>query len=132
MQAEEFELLSKDDARAMFAMTRAQWISNVQAAASAGSARALGTPQDISMIMSKPDWDLVVKPGYRGNEPKPDIIQVTVAYRDPKVAEILTDAVIGSLTQQAKKQLAPEFEVHANAERIQDRVVIFFLISQKK
>ena len=132
MQAEEFELLSKDDARAMFAMTREQWILNVQAAASAGSAKAFGTPQDISMIMSKPDWDLIVKPNYRGNESRPDIIQVTVAYRDPKAAVIFTDTAISSLTQQAKKQLAPEFDVHANAERIQNRVVIFFLITQKK
>src|SRR3546814_10573040 len=71
------EILSKDDARAMFAMTKNQWHSNVYQAVSAGMARPMGTPETgYGMAMNTPDGDLlVVKPVYSKNELTPDFIQ---------------------------------------------------------
>src|SRR3546814_358645 len=101
------EILSKDDARAMFAMTKNQWHSNVYQAVSAGMARPMGTPETgYGMAMNTPDGDLlVVKPVYSKNELTPDFIQVTVGYRYPRSAhftEEVLEAAIGTAKTQVR------------------------------
>src|SRR3546814_21079143 len=70
------EILSKDDARAMFAMTKNQWHSNVYQAVSAGMARPMGTPETgYGLATNTPDGDMpVVKQVYTKNKITTDFI----------------------------------------------------------
>ena len=130
--ASDIEILSKDDARAMFAMTRAQWVENVRRAVIAGVARAMGSPETaLAMATTTPTGVLFVKPDFSGEGRKPDFIQVTVGYRYPKSA-LLTDSALNDAVQASKKQMEPEYEVIGNVERIQGEVAIFFIITEKK
>ena len=131
--AQEVELLSKKDTQAVFAMTRAHWISNVVNSVAAGQAKAMGTPvSGLSMVTTTPQAHLIVKPDYTSSEQRPDFVQVTVAYLDPKVSVVMKDAVLRSAIESAEKQLAPEFNVIANFEQIQNRLVIYFMIYRKE
>jgi len=131
--AQEIELLSKKDAQAVFAMTRANWISNVENSVAAGKAEAMGTPASgLAMVITTVQARLIVKPDYTSNEQRPDFVQVTVAYLDPKVSAVMKDAMLRSAIEAAEKQLAPEFSVIGNFEKIQGRSVIFFLIHRRE
>jgi hypothetical protein len=126
------EILSKDDARAMFEMTKEQWHSNVYQAVAAGAVMPMGTPETgYGMAMNTPDGDLlVVKPVYFGNDRSPDLIQVTVGYRPPRSA-LLTNADLEDAVRVAKIQMAPEYEVTASIEEIEGGVSIFFIIAER-
>jgi hypothetical protein len=54
------EILSKDDARAMFAMTEDQWLANVQQAVTSGIAKPIGAPESgVGMAMSTAEGDIL-------------------------------------------------------------------------
>lgn len=127
------EILSKDDARAMFSMTKEQWHANVRQAVAAGMARSMGTSETgFGMAMSTPEGDLLmVRPDYSKNEQKPYFIQVTIGYRDPR-AEHLTDSALKDAIETAKAQMEPEYDVFGRVERIQGGVSTFFIITEKR
>jgi hypothetical protein len=88
-QAPAVEILSKEDARTVFSMSKEQWLANVQQAVVAGAARPMGSRENgIGMAMSTPDGDLLVRPSYGDNNQRPDFIQITVGYRNPRVAPL--------------------------------------------
>jgi hypothetical protein len=127
------EILSKDDAQAMFAMTEDQWLANVQGAVASGMAKPIGTPESgVGMAMSTAEGDiLMVRPSYGEDKQNPEFIQVTVGYRDPGSA-LLTDAVLSETIQAAQTQMKPEYDVMGNVQRITSGVSIFFIITESK
>ncbi len=130
--APDIEILSKDDARAMFAMTRAQWVEYVRRAIVAGVAKAMGSPETgLAIATTTPAAQLIVRPDFSGEGQKPDFIQVTVGYRYPRSA-LLTDSALNDAIQASKRQMEPEYEVIGDVERIQGGVAIFFIITEKK
>ena len=131
--SQEVEILSKDDARELFSMTKDQWYSNVHEAAAAGAAEAVGTPETgLGMAMSSPGGDLlIVKPNYGDNPQKPDFIQVTVGYREPTAA-FLTDPGLEDVVEAARAQMGPEYDVIGNIERISSGLAMFFVITEKR
>jgi hypothetical protein len=89
------EILSKDDARAMFAKTEDQWLANVQGVVASGMAKPIGTPESgVGMAMRTAEGHvLMARPSYGEDKQNPDFIQVTIGYLDPRSAP-LTDAAV--------------------------------------
>jgi hypothetical protein len=127
------EILSKDDAQAMFAMTEVQWLANVQGAVASGMATPIGSSESgVGMAMTTAEGDLlIVRPSYGEDKQNPEFIQVTVGYRHPRSA-LLTDAALNETIQAAQAQMKPEYDVMGNVERITGRVSIFFIITESK
>ena len=126
-----FEILSKDDAKATFAMSQQQWNENLRQLVAAGAAVHTGTESSgFGMATNTPEgYILMVKPDYSRGPRRPAFVQVTVGYRPP-VPSFLTDQHLSSLIADAKTQLAPEFFVIGNFERIQGGLAVFFTISE--
>ena len=126
------EILSKDDARMMFAMSEDQWLANVQRAVETGAATPMETRENgIGMAMNTPDGDLLmVSATYAESKKKPDFIQVSVGYRYPKAA-LLPDSVLKGAVEAAQAQMEPEYEVIGSVERIEGGVSLFFVIMEK-
>ncbi len=126
------EILSKDDARQVFAMSRDEWLENVRQAAAAGVAKATGsTDTGVTMTMlTSSTSQLMVRPDYSGAGRTPDFVQVTVAY-SPPIPRELTDKALSEAIVAAKVQMAPEFDVMGNVERIGGGVAIFFVLTAR-
>jgi hypothetical protein len=79
------DILSKTDARNLFAMSENQWIANVKRAVKQGLARAVGSSQGsgIGMATQSPGHVLSVRPMYLKDKSRPVSIQVVVGYRKP-------------------------------------------------
>jgi hypothetical protein len=123
----ELEILSKDDAGAIFAMTRAEWTENVRRAVMGGAARATGSPESgLAMVTNTRAGELFVRPNYNG-EGRPDFIHVTVGYSSTTV---LTDAVLNDAIKLAEQQMEPEYEVTGHAERLKGGVAVHLVITE--
>ena len=123
-------ILSKKDAALMFALQRSEWNNNVEAAYRSGIAKATGAAErGYGMVTPSPYGFMIVSPNY-SSAGFPDFIQVTVAYRPPH-AQKMTDARLEDAIQKAKTELAPEYEVIGNVDRIKGGVGIFFIISKR-
>jgi hypothetical protein len=125
------EILSKEDARAIFAMTRAEWVENVRQAVMAGAARATGKPESggVTMVTTTQAAELFVRPDY-SDEGRPDFILLTVGFRSP-TAERLSDAALDDAINLAARQMEPEYEVTGRAERLEGGAAVFFTIMEK-
>ena len=127
--AQSIEILSKEDAKQLFALDQFEWVQNVMLASTAGAARALrmgGT--NVGMVTDHPGiGHMIVKPDYGDNPDKPDFIQVTVAYL-PQFASVFDKQRRRELLENTKKQMAPEYNVILNFEVVQGRPTFFFLI----
>jgi hypothetical protein len=125
------EILSKDDARAMFSMTQEEWVANVRRSVDAGIATAMGTPETgFGMAMITPEGDrLLVVPDYSKSDQKPYFIQVTVGYTGERAA-LMPDPALADAIETAKVQMKPEYEVFGDFERYQNAVAIFFIIAE--
>lgn len=125
----DLEILSKDDAGAIFAMTRAEWTENVRRAVMGGAARATGSPESgLAMVTNTGAGELFVRPDY-SCEGRPDFIHVTVGYRS---ATVLTDAVLNDAIKLAEQQMEPEYEVTGHAERLKGGVAVHLVITEKE
>lgn len=126
------EILSKDDAREMFAMTKQEWVVNVQRAVAAGVATSTGTPEtNFGMAMTTMGTDLLlVTPSYGEDGRKPEFIQVVVGYRDP-TAQHLSDAALKEAIETAREQLAPEYDVIGDSERLEGGASVWFIITER-
>lgn len=110
-------------------MTEEQWQANVRQSVAACIARALGNPETgVGMVMVTIEGGLlVVRPLYASDAATPDLIQVTVGYRDSWAA-LLTDAVLEEAVAAAKQQMEPEYYVTGSVERTDGGVSVFFKI----
>jgi hypothetical protein len=126
------ELLSKADAIRLFGLTKQQWLREIRAAVAAGQAKDMSADQQMpGMATQTADGDiLTVRVDYSKTDSKPLFIQVVVGYRPPR-AKMFTDSAVKDLIAEAQRQLEPEFEVTADAERIQGGLAFFFHISEK-
>jgi hypothetical protein len=127
------EIIPKDDARAVFAMTREQWNENVRQAVMAGICRTSGRPEiGLSMSMLTQEGHLVlVQPNYATDPERPDFVQVDVGYRDP-VPGHLTDAMLKDAIKAAEKQMQPEYELIGGIDRFAGGMSVYFFIREKR
>jgi len=130
----EIQILSKADALGLFGLTKEQWLRNVRDAVATG--RATQTYREpspiVGMATATPEGDLLtVNLDYSKGDSRPVFIQVIVGYR-PNRAARFTDQMVRDAIAVAQRQMAPEFEVHGNAERIEGGLGIFFAILDRR
>ena len=130
----EIEILSKVDALRLFGLTKEQWLQNVRDAVAAGAATETDRQPSRMPGMSTTTSEgglLTVRLDYSNGDRRPVFIQVAVGYR-PNRAARFTDQTLRDLIAAAQLQMAPEFEVQGNAERIEGGVGIFFHIIDRR
>lgn len=130
----ETEILSKDDAIRLFGLTREQWISNVRGAVATGAARETHRQPSpmVGMMTTNSEGDLLtVNLDYSQGDSQPAFIQVIVGYRANRAARF-TDQMVRDAIAGAKRQMAPEFDVHGDSERIEGGLGIFFEILDRR
>ena len=128
----EIELLSKADSIRIFKLTKSQWLQEIRTAvANVGAVATSGDPQMPGMGITTPDGDIVtVRVDYSKGDRKPTFIQVVIGYR-PQRAKLFTENTVKDALAAAQRQMAPEFEVVGNAERIEGGLAFFFHIMEK-
>jgi hypothetical protein len=131
-QGNDIELLSKADALRLFKLTKPQWLQEIRTAVAGGQATATGgDPQMPGMSTTTPDGDLLtVRMDYSKGDRKPTFIQVVIGYR-PHRAKLFTESTVKDALAAAQRQMAPEFEVVGNADRIEGGLAFFFHIMEK-
>ena len=119
------EIFSKDDARAWFAMTRDEWQENVRRNVAAGAASALEAQETgVALVARSAAGDLfVIRPLYLSGPEKPDVVHVTVHYRGARAAQF-ADPMVERALSDARRVLAPEFELNDGVERTAHRLVV--------
>ncbi len=127
------EIISKEEAARVFAMSKAQWLTNAQNACAAGAARLFGSPEvGISINTRTADGDLFsVKANYLTSDGRPDDVQVSIGYLPPRDS-LLSDDAIRDAMAAATKQMLPEYTVLPNFERSAKGLMVFFLIMERK
>ncbi len=127
------EILSKEDAKATFALSRAEWENNLRAAVAAGVARAILSPTEApGMLTEQPGgMILVVRPLFGKDNLKPEAIQVSVGYRSP-ISPTISDSALEDAVQRAKTQMSPEYFVIGDVSRTAGGVAIHFMIIKNK
>jgi len=134
VQGSEIEILSKADALRLFGLTKEQWLRNVRdAVATGGATQTYRHPSPmVGMAMTTPEGDLLtVNLDYSKGDSRPVFIQVIVGYRPDRAARF-TDQMVLDAIAAAQRQMAPEFEVHGNSERIEGGLGIFFAILDRR
>jgi hypothetical protein len=128
----EIELLSKADAIRLFRLTKQQWLQEVRTAVASGQAVPTGgDPHMPGMTTTTVDGDIItVRLDYSKGDRKPLFVQVVIGYRPPR-AKLFTDSTVKEALAEAKRQMAPEFEVVGSAERIEGGLAFFFELLEK-
>ncbi len=130
----EIEILSKADALRLFGLTKEQWLRNVADAVAAGVAtQTYRQPSPmVGMATTTPEGDLLtVNLDYSKGDSRPVFIQVIIGYRPDRAARF-ADQMVRDAIAAAQRQMAPEFEVHGNSERIEGGLGIFFAILDRR
>jgi len=123
-------ILSKRDAKGVFALRRDQWNANVMATVKAGIAKATSVPETgLGMFTTNPHGFMIVKPDF-STTGLPEFIQVTVAYREPSASK-MSDEAIQDIVAKAKTELSPEYKVTAKTDRVSGGLAIFFTIFKR-
>ncbi len=73
---------------------------------------------------------LLVTPNYDEDGRKPEFIQVVVGYRDP-TAQHLSDAALKEAIETAREQMAPEYDMIGDSERLEGGVSVWFIITER-
>jgi hypothetical protein len=123
------EILSKADAVQLFKMSKQQWQQNVATVVAAG----LGTPSPDGTTLSvkTPTGYAITRPDYSRGNSRPAFVQVTIAYPPGGPLPAFTDTMAADLIAHTQQQMAPEFDVLGNTERLQGGLVFFFIISER-
>ena len=127
------EILSKEDAKATFALSRAEWESNLRAAVMAGAARAMSSPTEASTMVTEQSGGMIlmVRPLFQKDNLKPEALQVTVGYRS-QLSRTLSDSALNDAIKLAKSQMSPEYTVIGNVSRSAGGIAIFFMIMENQ
>lgn len=125
-------ILLKSDADEIFRTTREEWVTKVDVMVTAGAAKARGTPEaDLTMVLGTDVGALLtILPAYRKREDRPEFIEISIGYRNPKAA-LLTGPLLEDAIQVGKEQLRPEYAVTGRYERDDDGITVFFVIMQE-
>lgn len=124
------ELVSKRDARKLFATPRHQWSENVRRAAASGMAVPLrqGGPRSVGMSVRAAGGAVSTLLRYDAGDARPTAVLFVMWYDTPD-AQNLTDAFARRIVATVKRQLAPEFHVMGETDRLEQGVAFYFFIT---
>jgi hypothetical protein len=111
----DIEIIPKEDAAQVFAMTKQQWRDNLAAAVQAGAAKKLAGD---AMWVRTPNGALVTRPVYSRTDVRPSRIEIKVVLDPPWWIDT------------ARRQMQPEYAVDGRGERTADGVTFFFTLSE--
>jgi hypothetical protein len=121
-------VLSKSDARAMFAFSRSHWEANVAAVVAARLGEATGSPKTgIGVSLKTPVGVIQTLPIYVGSNAKPNSLQVTVEYQR-LAGWLLSDVGVQAAIAKAEQEMLPEYIVSGDFKRVAGGLAVFFLI----
>jgi hypothetical protein len=121
----DIEIIPKEDAAQVFAMTKQQWRDNLAAAVQAGAAKKLAGD---AMWVRTPNGALVTRPVYSRTDVRPSRIEIKVVL-DPPWWQ-WTEAMVKDAIDTARRQMQPEYAVDGRGERTADGVTFFFTLSE--
>jgi hypothetical protein len=132
-QPSDIEILSKADAIQLFGMSRRQWEKNVEGAVRAGAVTATppSTTGMVGMTIRTADGLVSTRLDYSRGDARPTSIHVVVTHLPHQHRGVFTDALAQELIATARAQLAPEFELTGDMERVQGSVVFLYIITEK-
>lgn len=132
-EAVDLAILSKEDTAKLFEMSQDEWLDYVRGFVEMDLATARGRPETgVTMWTVTPDGDMLgVMVSYDDAPAHPSFVQVSVGYRPPRAA-LLTDAVLAEAIRAASAEMAPEYEVIANFERLPIGLSVFFFINETR
>lgn len=124
------ELVSKRDARKLFATPRHQWKENVRRAAASGMAvplRQAGS-RSVGMSVRAAGGAVSTLLRYDAGDARPTAVMFVMWYDSPD-AQNLTDAFARRIVATVKRQMAPEFHVMGETDRLETGVAFYFFIT---
>jgi hypothetical protein len=125
---QDIEILSKDDAAQVFALSKAQWRENLAAVVKAG----LGTRAGDALTLKAPKGIVTTLPIYSQTDTRPSRLDITVEMEREDAARF-TDALIADVMQHIRRQMEPEYLATGRAERLAGgRMRFFFMLSEKR
>jgi hypothetical protein len=132
-QTTDIEILSKADARKIFAMSRQQWDRNVTALVATGAAvRTIPAASGlVGMLMTTPDTAVITRLDYSKGDAKPTFAQMAFSL-PPAWSESFTDAMARETIADFQRLLAPEFAVDGRMERLRAGPTFFFIITERE
>ncbi len=125
-QERDSDILSKADARQLFAMSKRQWEENIRGAVASGIAtRAFGTPP--GMRVMAPGAPVTTRLDYSRGDAKPGAVQVLVEF-PPGKAPIFTEATETDMLAETQRQMAPEYNVTGRVDRPSAGGLTFYFV----
>src|SRR5262249_32431864 len=124
------DILSKDDARQLFAMSKRQWEENIRGAVASGMAmRVPGTP--VGMKVMAPGAPVTTRLDYSRGDAKPAAVYVVIEFA-AGAAPPLTPSMDKEMVADTQKQMAPEYDVACRVERLgTGEMTFYFTITER-
>jgi hypothetical protein len=119
------EILSKEDAAEVFALTRQQWRENVVAVVTAG----FGTRTGDALTVKTRSGIVTTLPIYSQTDARPSRLEITVLTERQDVRG-LGDARVAEMMQHMSRQMQPEYVATVRAERTRGGVRFSFTVSE--
>ena len=124
----DIEILSKEDAAQVFALSKVQWRENLVAVAKTG----MGTRTGDALTVKAPKGVVTPLPIYSRTDARPSRLEVTVEMEREDVTRF-DDAMVADVMQHMRRQMEPEYVATGRAERIQGGGMrFFFTVSEKR
>jgi len=129
-QSADSDILSKEDARQLLAMSKRQWEENIRGAVASGMAtRVPGTP--VGMKVMAPGAPVTTRLDYSRGDAKPAAVYVLVEF-PAGGAPPLTPSMDKEMLAETQKQMTPEYDVAGRVERLsEDRMTFYFVITER-
>ena len=128
------DILSKQDATALFNMNFAEWSANVDRLEQAGLAKSDSLrPLEKTLIVNTPGRQIVTTPSYKNSGETPWKLSLAIIYTGNE-AQILKSASLSQHEQMAKAawaQMQPEFTLVTAVQIHREKVVHDFQIFKK-
>lgn len=124
----DIEILSKEDTRQVFGLTKQQWRENLVAVVKAG----LGTRLGDALTSKVPKGIVTTLPIYSQTDARPSRLEVTVVMEREDVTRFDDATVVDMMMQYVRRQMEPEYVATVRAERIEGGGMRFFYTVSEK
>jgi hypothetical protein len=124
----DIQILSKDDAAQVFALSKAQWRENL-----VGMEKArIGTRAGDAFTSQTPAGTVTTLPIYSDTDARPSRLEVMVVMPRDRVTRF-DDSMVADLMRDVRRQMEPEYAAEGRAERIEGGGMrFFFTVSEKR
>ncbi len=119
------DILSKDDAAQVFALSKRQWRENATNVVRAG----LGSRAGDALTLTTPHGRVTTLPVYAKDDARPSRLEVTVEM-EAEHFKLFTDDLARDLLRDVRAQMAPEYGADGRVERTARGMIFFFTVTE--